>query len=222
MKKSLIAFCAAASVALMAPSMAHASVLFSADFEGSEVGFTDTSTINGAQFLVTSENPFLPSGFASVADQGQGEFLFVNVDESPGDFPIFTQELEFIAGETYRFSGVAALLTFNAPTISLDVGGTEVGSFTLLEQVGVFQDFAFEFVASVTGSLVVTLNDSSAAAFGPGFTGGGFDFGLDDLILELVDSNALVTPIPAAAPLLLSGLALFGAMRRRQAKVETI
>lgn len=214
MKKFLVAGALGAAM-LVGASAANAAVIFSEDFTGEAAGGTVLNFTAFDQFNVAqgSVDIIASGGFGITCVGGTGGC--VDLDGSTSSNPtssFVSQAISFQAGFTYSLSFAASGNQRNGATDSINVtiagpGGVLLSETVTLAGNAAFQTFSFLFTATVANLATIGF-----------FTAGPSDFVgliLDNVAVNSI-TNGVEVPLPAAAPLLLMGLAGLGAAARRR------
>jgi hypothetical protein len=172
------------------------------------VGTTDV-TVSDTVLGFLDENGIAPSAIDPAGLSG-----------ATFSFPITGGETETLtithSGGVSLSAGTAVLnaenftIKGNELTVAADVSGTAFP--TALEQVDIFGLTAVDLSGPITADLVIneTLNFALGATFADGA-----DLQLTDVVFGTASTSPQPVPLPAAAPLLLAGLAGFALLRRR-------
>ena len=193
------------------------------DFSLGNIGFSSqysysaTDTTPGGSYTVSTDPNLTHSAAMSFGDHttGSGNMLVANGTTVPGLY-VWAQTILVAADTDYTFSGWAASwgqygngidtdparLLFLADDIQFG------GIFTVTQQNGIWTEFVYGFNSGSSTSITLKIVNQNLA-YAPN------DFSLDDLSL----TSPSVIPLPATAPMMLTGLVILGAMVRRRTRV---
>jgi hypothetical protein len=202
-------------LAAVATQAGAVNLVSNGDFETGATGFmsdfTDTSVNVGAkEFSVRTDPKTWNGAFASFGDHtsGAGNMMVVNGSTSNTDV-VWSQTVTVTPFEDFKLSfWIASVFASNPGEIGIEINDVSLGSAPAPNATAQWVMGMASWSSNAATSAKIELIDLGTAAFGN-------DYALDDI--SFTQTSSAVVPLPAALPLLASGLAgLAVAARRRR------